>query len=903
MIRSRALLLLLLMTLMAVTAPCRAAGRPAVLAELDSLWAAGLREESLGRGELALQQSRAEEDSAALSLLLIQQGARRLSMGQAPLAEPLLREGLHLARSEGDSLLACKARRWLSLAVGLLGEREEARRLYDELLDCADRLGEPALQGWAHVGMGWDAAQRGDFPRSQEHYEDAVRLFQRAGRIDGEVWALNGVTLARRNQGDLEGARLGYRRVVELARSHHVPMVEGIALNNLANLEWTVGDPGRAMREFAEAAAFHLQRGQYREAIFPRINLAQCLAEMGDSAAARDTLLSCLEASRQMRAPDLEAIALESLGQLSLRKERWEDAASLFRRALRLSEGLQFEAARNSMLGLSESLAGRDSSMAALRVLDAGRQWCRQSVEDVFCARLELAVGRRRLELGDPAGALEDLRRADTIAASSGVQALRLAVLTSTAEALRRQGRRDEAHRVLERAVKVWQAERGLPADPDWRALRGAQGRRLFTELARSWLERPGGETTAFDLLQRYKGHSLLERMQGPLVASPDSLDSRKIDSASLQSKVLREGELFIDAYLGPSVSVVFAVDRDRCRAWLLPAEGELRPRLTRLIEELSQPQGGLSPDDFAPISRAVAHELFGPIEDDLPKHARVFFSPDGILNLLPPALFETPGGPRWSRISSAGLLASLRMEGERGEDAARGVDAEATAGHAILLVSTEGGLGGLRLPGAEREMRWLSRRFQGVCRVEGFEEDPGGQILHVAAHTIADDRRPWRSRIILGPARSVSARELMQQHSGTGLAVLAGCASGAGMTLSGEGVQSLSTALMVGGTRTVVATLWAVQDEATFDFMRRFYEELAGGASAGEAIYRTRQRFRVDGEWRHPFYWAAFVLDGDPDSRVVLRRRPLLARPGVWAAVLALLMVPLVARSLRSRP
>jgi nucleotide-binding universal stress UspA family protein len=101
---------------------------------------------------------------------------------------------------------------------------------------------------------------------------------------------------------------------------------------------------------------------------------------------------------------------------------------------------------------------------------------------------------------------------------------------------------------------------------------------------------------------------------------------------------------------------------------------------------------------------------------------------------------------------------------------------------------------------------------------------------------------------------------------------------------LSGEGVQGLTAAFMGAGVPTIVASLWPVDDAATARLVERFYAELAKGRAAGEAL-RTAQRALREAGRPHPFYWAGFILVGDPEITVALRRRP------PWGEVLALVL------------
>jgi CHAT domain-containing protein/Tfp pilus assembly protein PilF len=104
----------------------------------------------------------------------------------------------------------------------------------------------------------------------------------------------------------------------------------------------------------------------------------------------------------------------------------------------------------------------------------------------------------------------------------------------------------------------------------------------------------------------------------------------------------------------------------------------------------------------------------------------------------------------------------------------------------------------------------------------------------------------------------------------GCELVTLSACSTGLGVERSGEGMLGLRRSFRMAGAEAVVASLWAVDDEATSELMVEFYRRwLVDGRSRADALReaqlemlrRCRERFRGDGA---PFYWAAFVLDGD---------------------------------------
>ena len=99
--------------------------------------------------------------------------------------------------------------------------------------------------------------------------------------------------------------------------------------------------------------------------------------------------------------------------------------------------------------------------------------------------------------------------------------------------------------------------------------------------------------------------------------------------------------------------------------------------------------------------------------------------------------------------------------------------------------------------------------------------------------------------------------------------AVLSACDTGVGEIKAGEGILGLRRAFQIAGARTVIMSLWSVDDQATRAWMRllyeaRFQQHLSTADAVHQATVRTLQARRALGQSTHPFYWAAFVAAGD---------------------------------------
>ncbi|MGH9762471.1 MAG: CHAT domain-containing protein, partial [Blastocatellia bacterium] len=93
----------------------------------------------------------------------------------------------------------------------------------------------------------------------------------------------------------------------------------------------------------------------------------------------------------------------------------------------------------------------------------------------------------------------------------------------------------------------------------------------------------------------------------------------------------------------------------------------------------------------------------------------------------------------------------------------------------------------------------------------------------------------------------------------------LSACQTALGESTEGEGLVGLTRGFMYAGASRVVASLWEVDDRATEELMKHFYEGLLiRHLSPAEALREAQIAIRSQERWRSPYYWAGFVLQGD---------------------------------------
>ena len=92
-------------------------------------------------------------------------------------------------------------------------------------------------------------------------------------------------------------------------------------------------------------------------------------------------------------------------------------------------------------------------------------------------------------------------------------------------------------------------------------------------------------------------------------------------------------------------------------------------------------------------------------------------------------------------------------------------------------------------------------------------------------------------------------------------MVVLSACETGLGEIASGEGIYGLQRAIFVGGTKSVVMSLWKVDDQATKDLMTAFYKNYFKSGNKRESFLEAQRK--VKKKYKDPIYWGAFVMLG----------------------------------------
>jgi CHAT domain-containing protein len=190
------------------------------------------------------------------------------------------------------------------------------------------------------------------------------------------------------------------------------------------------------------------------------------------------------------------------------------------------------------------------------------------------------------------------------------------------------------------------------------------------------------------------------------------------------------------------------------------------------------------------------------------------------------------------------------------------------------------------RLPFTRREADEIARLVPPAARFEALGFDAARpaatsaglaqfRFVHFATHGFSNTAHPELSALVLslfdreGRATDgfLTANDIFHLKLPAELIVLSGCRTGLGQEVKGEGLVGLTRGFMYAGAARVVVSLWDINDEATAELMARFYKGMLGieGRTPAAALRTAQLALWQKKQWQAPYYWAAFVLQGEP--------------------------------------
>lgn len=772
------------------------------------------------------------ETSAGLLLAALGRSADALAAHQRALAAA---EKLALR----DDLLEAEVLSNLSVAYYQVDDFARAQEFLERAVAIFEREGQRENVARAHRNYARFAAASGHYSKALAAVGPGRRALLSVGRLDGAAHLGQvGVDCLVRLNRSAEAAELAAEVLaefeatggrVEAARTHEL---RSLALARLGETEAALAELDRAEALVGtaewESGLAHVRLGR---AVVLGEN-GQWMLALAEATAVRDELHRRGLVARAAQADLVRARALRALAQPAAAAEAARAALDLVRE--RALPWLSYHAWR--LLGeLARDAGDADAALAAFlegiaslehvqgRILTEYRASFLADKVDLYEAAVDLVYQSGNVEL-----AFELVERAKSRALIDALAGgLDIGVRPRTAE------------------------QRALVEDL-------AQLRRQHGAL----LEQ--ADTSAeLPLLER-RISAMLEELR---LAGADDLERLSLLEARVYSpqQQLDSGTAIVEYYVIGADLLVFVMDRAQLRVARIPdALGPLT-RLQRTLKLNLEGAAAATPLQRAalePNARALLkrlyHLILAPIAEWASEYQRLIVIPHGPLHHVPFAALHDGQGYLVERFelatapSASSLSFCLRPRGR-------------ITSRALVVAHSAGGA----LPGAVAEARAVAGLFPGESLLEeqvtldNLRRDVrNADIVHLATHGVARLDMPLFSYLRLADGH-LTALDCFELELDCALVTLSACESGRGVVAAGDEQIGLPRAFLYAGARSVLHSLWRIDDRATQVLMERFYAELRAGQGRGASL-RSAQLAALRSTDAHPFWWAALVLVGD---------------------------------------
>jgi CHAT domain-containing protein len=790
-------------------------------------------------------------------------------------------------------------------ALDFLADISVVLRSYPEAIDAAsealplaraNHLADIEATSLSNLGRSYSAL--GEKQRALDFFQQAIVLARGSNNGQQEAAVLAAAAALHNSLGDHSKALELYQDALAIHRARKAPLDEAAALSNIGSSYASLHEPAKAIDSFQQAITLFRSTGGGRPALATTLSdLGQAYLAMKEPRKALPLFEDALAIARETKNLWSEAYALMSLGRMRREANDFGAAMGLLADALAIFHNVgdaQVEAVTRFEIAKLERARGN---------LEASREQVAAAISLMETLRTQTAVPDLRSALVASVGEYYELH-VDLL-----MQLGRPEEAREAAERLRARNLQD----VLT-AAGVGSA---VPRDPEL-AAREVKLHHDLDELSskRVSLIRSKNHGAAVERLDRQIDDAWTEYQSVRvklIAANPQSVslaDASTIDLNAVRRETLDADTLLLEYSLGEPRSYLWAVSRDQIRGYKLPGRAQIEDAARAFWSAV---KGGADTPSVERAATRLSQMVLAPAARLLAKK-RLLIVADGALLYAPFAALADPAQPgRYSPLTltheiigepSATSLALLRRGNMERRPAARALAVFAdpvfeendqrlhhdrapavSVQKAPPFLTRAAELHLERLPSTRREGqsiaallpepdRWLALDFDASRAAATSARLIDYRILHFATHGVVESAHPELTALALslydaqGRPQDGFLRlyEIYNLKLQADLVVLSACETALGKDVRGEGLVGLARGFMHAGATRVVASLWKVDDQATSELMRIFYKEMLGPEHkpAAAALRFAQLTISRQERWRSPYYWGAFVLQGE---------------------------------------
>jgi CHAT domain-containing protein/Flp pilus assembly protein TadD len=864
-------------------------GEAQTLSNLGSVYdSMGERQKALEHYNEALPISRAVGDRWREAEILNDTGAVYWMMGENQKALEKYNDALPIYQAVGDSIGETTTLNNIAVVYGSQGEMQKALEKFNEALLIFQAVGARSKEAMALTNIGLVYDLLGEPQKAREKLNEALLIWRVSGNRGWEAIALNSIGEVYVSLGEKQKALEKFNEALLISRAVGDQDGQANTLNSIGKVYWLLGEKQKALEHNNEALLISRAAGNRRTEAATLNNIGLVYDSLGEIQKALERFNQALSIFRLGGDRNGEAATLLGIARAEQKRGNLTQARQTIEQAISIVESVRASVGSQG-LRASFLASKQDFYESYIEVLmQMHKQNPAASFDALALAVSERGCARSLLELLTEARA--DIRQGVDSSLLEHERSLRqrfAARAAAQVNLLNRKHTPEEAEAIAKEIASITaeyeQVEAQIRAhSPRYAALTQPQPLSL-TEIQQHALD----EDT---LLLEY---ALGEKRSYLWLVSQRSIDSYELPPrAELEAAARRVYELLTvrPKRWSPPDTQFIAQARAFSRMLLGPVASQLSGKRLVIVAP-----GALSYLPFAALPAPEDKKRpAGDYEPLIARHEVVSVPSASVLSII---RRETAGRKRAAKSiavmadpvfeESDPRLDSSKNGKSSGETpATRSADVEhSDLTRAIRTMNFPDARAGFtRLPFSRYEadnVIALTPKGTGLKATDfnaSRDLAMSGQlshyrIVHFATHGLLNSERPELSGLVFslidrkGKPQDGFLRlyEIYNLQLNADLVVLSACETGLGKEIKGEGLIGLTRGFMYSGAPRVVASLWNVDDLATAELMKLFYQRtLKDGLPAGAALRAAQLEMSRQKRWASPYFWAGFVLHGE---------------------------------------
>ncbi len=722
----------------------------------------------------------------------------------------------------------------------------------------------------------------GDWQLSLNYRLKAFNLFETDGNLYGQLATLPSLGKLSSLLNDDTSAFNYLFKAEKLARQFNDNYFLATVYDEIGNIYFKNQDFQNSLTYFNKALKLFHSRIYQRQIASINSKLGQIYQTENNLTLAEKQFSASIDLSRSVRDNFVEADTLYRFAKLSLQKSEIKDSVNFAKESVSVTESLY-----------SEVLNSKLKSSYFSNVFD----------------RYELYINllmKMNKQKPNENFAIEALQAAEKSRARSLLENLSLAEADFTKDADAETVKREKEIRVL------------LNAKAD-----------KLTDLLSNKAEKSETDKISDEISELGNELETIKaklKQQSPIYSAIKN--PAPFDVGEFQRNVLDENSLLLEFSLGKDESYLWLIGKNEVSSYVLPPREEIESKIEKLrgLLKANELKSDESVEDFQKrireaeieyqsVAKELSNQLFGQIADKLAKN-RLIIVPDGELHYFPIAALPQPNSATDEPIlltnetiyePSAQTLTIFAKSQKQSAPTAKNLlvfsdpiftsddvrfspenkplensNTDTAQTERFRFVESLTNLS--RLAASKDESETIIN-IVGAASADNFSgfaatrekllnlKTADYKIIHFATHGLTDEKRPELSGIVLSRFNEKGQKlneffriqDIYGLNLNADLVVLSACETGIGKAVKGEGLMSLNNAFLQTGAKTVMSSLWKVEDSATLELMKNFYGAMKDkNLTPSESLRQAQIKLRENPRYKSPFYWAAFTVQGD---------------------------------------